>query len=47
MLNVKTAGSILRSRATIYENNEKSSKYFLSLEKKKRFSKYNSSSARE
>ena len=34
MLNVKTAGSILRSRATIYENNEKSSKYFLSLEKK-------------
>ena len=34
MLNEKTSGSILRSKTTIFEQNEKSSKYFLSLEKK-------------
>ena len=33
-LNLKTNGSILRSKSTLYEQNEKSSKYFLSLEKK-------------
>ena len=34
LLNEKTAGNILRSKTTIYEENEKSSKYFLSLEKR-------------
>ena len=34
MLNEKTNGSILRSKTTIFEQNEKSSKYFLILEKK-------------
>ena len=34
MLYEKTCGSILRSKTTIFEQNEKSSKYFLSLEKK-------------
>ena len=34
LLNERTAGNILRSKTTIYEENEKSSKYFLSLEKR-------------
>ena len=34
LLNEKTNGCILRSKTTIFEQNEKSSKYFLSLEKK-------------
>ena len=33
-LNQKTMGTILRSKIQTYENNEKSSKFFLSLEKK-------------
>ena len=32
-LNNKTEGTILRSKTRIYEENEKSSKYFLNLEK--------------
>ena len=31
----KTKGAIMRSKCNLYENNEKSSKYFLNLEKKK------------
>ena len=34
MLNEKTKGTILRSKATLYEQNVKSSKFFLNLEKK-------------
>ena len=33
ILNNKTEGAILRSKTRIYEKNEKSSKYFLNLEK--------------
>ena len=35
ILNNKTEGAILRSKTKIYEENEKSSKYFLNLEKQK------------
>ena len=34
ILNERTTGQILRSKIRVYESNEKSSKYFLSLEKK-------------
>ena len=34
LLNEKTEGTILRSKTVVYEQNEKSSKYFLNLEKR-------------